>query len=65
MKTVKLNNGIEMPVLEFGVYQVPDADESKRSVLTALETGYRLTDTAAGYRNEEAVGKTIIQWKQK
>src|SRR5690554_3108482 len=59
MKSVKLNNGIEMPILGFGVYQIPDYDECKRSVLNALETGYRSIDTAAGYQNEEAVGDAI------
>lgn len=48
-----------MPVLGFGVYQVPDTEECERSVLWALETGYRLIDTAAAYLNEEAVGKAI------
>ncbi len=59
METVKLNNGVEMPVLGFGVFQVPDLEECERSVLDAIETGYRLIDTAASYGNEEAVGKAI------
>jgi len=59
MKNVVLNNGIEMPQLGFGVYQISDPQECERSVLTALETGYRLVDTAASYMNEEAVGKAI------
>ena len=59
MKTVKLNNGVEMPILGFGVYQIPDYDECKRAVLDALETGYRLIDTAAAYFNEKAVGDAI------
>ena len=59
MKTVKLNNGIEMPILGFGVYQIPDASECERSVIDAIETGYRSIDTAAAYMNEEAVGKAI------
>lgn len=59
MKTVKLNNGVEMPILGFGVYQIPDYDECKRAVLDALETGYRLIDTAAAYLNEKAVGDAI------
>ena len=46
MQTVKLNNGVEMPILGFGVYQIPDYEECKRSVLSALETGYRSIDTA-------------------
>ncbi len=59
MKTVTLNNGVEMPILGYGVYQVPDYDECKRSVLTALETGYRSIDTAQAYGNEKAVGDAI------
>lgn len=61
MHTVKLNNGIEMPILGFGVYQVTDAKECERSVLDAIQTGYRSIDTAAAYMNEEAVGKAIKQ----
>lgn len=57
--TAKLNNGVEMPILGFGVYQIPDYDECKRAVLDALETGYRLIDTAAAYLNEKAVGDAI------
>jgi len=48
-----------MPVLGFGVYQIPDAQECERCVLQALETGYRLIDTAASYLNEEAVGTAL------
>jgi 2,5-diketo-D-gluconate reductase A len=59
MKSIRLNNGIEMPLLGFGVYQIPDADECEKSVLNAIEAGYRLIDTAAAYGNEEAVGKAI------
>jgi 2,5-diketo-D-gluconate reductase A len=59
MKTVKLNNGIEMPILGFGVFQVTDQNECERSVFDAIEAGYRLIDTAAIYMNEEAVGKAI------
>jgi len=59
METVKLNNGIEMPILGFGVFQVPDPAECERSVLSALEVGYRLIDTAASYGNEEAVGNAL------
>jgi 2,5-diketo-D-gluconate reductase A len=59
MQTVVLNNGIEMPILGFGVYQIPDAEECERSVYAAIEAGYRLIDTAAAYQNEEAVGKAI------
>jgi 2,5-diketo-D-gluconate reductase A len=59
MQTVKLNNGIEMPILGFGVFQVADLAECERSVYDAIRTGYRLIDTAASYGNEEAVGKAI------
>ncbi|KQS26683.1 aldo/keto reductase [Dyadobacter sp. Leaf189] len=59
METVKLNNGVEMPFLGFGVFQVPDLAECERSVLDAIDTGYRLIDTAASYQNEEAVGNAI------
>ncbi|REA55517.1 aldo/keto reductase [Dyadobacter luteus] len=59
METVKLNNGIEMPILGFGVFQVPDLKECERSVLDAIQTGYRLIDTAAAYQNEQAVGTAI------
>lgn len=61
--TVKLNNGVEMPILGFGVYQIPDYDECKRAVLDALETGYRLIDTASAYFNEKAVGDAIKESK--
>ena len=61
MQTVKLNNGVEMPLLGFGVFQIPDAEECERSVTEALKTGYRLIDTAAAYGNEEAVGRAIKQ----
>ena len=59
MQNVKLNNGVEMPILGFGVFQVTDLAECERSVVDAIETGYRLIDTAASYGNEEAVGKAI------
>jgi diketogulonate reductase-like aldo/keto reductase len=59
MKNVRLNNGVEMPILGFGVFQVSDLQECERSVLDAINTGYRLIDTAASYGNEEAVGKAI------
>jgi len=57
--TVKLNNGVEMPILGFGVFQVPDPAECERSVRDAIDVGYRLLDTAASYGNEEAVGAAI------
>ncbi|MDQ0773341.1 2,5-diketo-D-gluconate reductase A [Streptomyces aurantiacus] len=53
-----LNNGVEMPQLGFGVWQVPD-DEAERAVATALEAGYRSIDTAAAYGNEEGTGKGL------
>jgi diketogulonate reductase-like aldo/keto reductase len=59
MQAEKLNNGIEMPILGFGVFQVNDLAECQRSVLDAIEVGYRLIDTAQSYGNEEAVGNAI------
>ena len=59
MQTVTLNNGIEMPVLGFGVFQITDVQECERSVIDAIHAGYRLIDTAASYMNEEAVGRGI------
>jgi 2,5-diketo-D-gluconate reductase A len=59
MRSVKLNNGVEMPILGFGVFQVTDLAECERSVLDAINSGYRLIDTAASYGNEEAVGRAI------
>lgn len=59
METIKLNNGLEMPLLGFGVFQIPDENECEQAVLDALETGYRLIDTARSYTNEEAVGRAI------
>jgi diketogulonate reductase-like aldo/keto reductase len=59
MRKVKLNNGVEMPILGFGVFQVKDLQECERSVVDAISTGYRLIDTAASYENEEAAGKAI------
>jgi 2,5-diketo-D-gluconate reductase A len=61
MQKVVLNNGVKMPLLGFGVFQVTDTNECERSVVDAIETGYRLIDTAASYLNEEAVGKGIKQ----
>lgn len=58
-KKITLNNGIEMPTLGFGVFQIPDYDECKQAVLQALKNGYRLIDTAAAYLNEGAVGEAI------
>ena len=59
MKYVKLLNGVEMPILGFGVYQIPDLEECERVVFEAIEVGYRSIDTAQVYGNEEAVGNAI------
>ncbi|WP_462408547.1 aldo/keto reductase [Neobacillus sp. Marseille-QA0830] len=59
MQKVILNNGVEMPILGFGVYQIQDANECEESVYNAIMAGYRLIDTAASYLNEEAVGRAI------
>jgi diketogulonate reductase-like aldo/keto reductase len=61
MQTVKLNNGVEIPILGFGVFQITDPVECERSVVDAIQTGYRHIDTAASYQNEEAVGRGIKQ----
>lgn len=61
MQTVKLNNGLDMPLLGFGVFQMSDAAECERAVIDAIETGYRLIDTAASYQNETQVGNAIKQ----
>ncbi len=59
MQKVVLNNGVEMPILGFGVYQIADARQCEDAVCDALSAGYRLIDTAASYRNETAVGEAI------
>jgi len=59
MQNVILNNGIEMPILGFGVYQITDAKECEQCVYDAIMAGYRLIDTSAAYLNEGAVGKAI------
>ncbi|MBS5622960.1 MAG: aldo/keto reductase [Clostridium sp.] len=61
METIKLNNGVEMPLEGFGVFQVPNLAVCEQAVLDAIATGYRLIDTAAAYMNEEAVGKAIAK----
>ena len=61
MQTVKLNNGVEIPILGFGVFQITDPVECERSVVDAIQTGYNHIDTAASYQNEEAVGRGIKQ----
>lgn len=59
MKNVTLNNGIEMPILGFAVYQIEDPVQCEQAIYDALMTGYRLIDTTAAYMNEEAVGRAI------
>ncbi|PQA93226.1 2,5-diketo-D-gluconic acid reductase [Chryseobacterium shigense] len=59
MQKITLNNGVEMPILGFGVFQVADPSECEKAVTEAIETGYRLIDTAASYLNEQAVGNAI------
>jgi 2,5-diketo-D-gluconate reductase A len=61
MQTIKLNNGVEIPILGFGVFQIADPAECERSVVDAVQTGYNHIDTAASYMNEEAVGRGIKQ----
>ena len=61
MKYVVLNNGIKMPLEGFGVFQIPDAEQAELVTYQAIRTGYRLIDTAAAYKNEEAVGKGIAR----
>lgn len=60
MKTFKLNNGVEIPVLGFGVFQIPQ-EQTKQAVLDAIEVGYRYIDTAQSYFNEEEVGDAIAE----
>ena len=59
MKYVTLNNGVKMPILGFGVFQIDDMKECEEAVYNALKAGYRLIDTAAAYGTEEAVGRAI------
>lgn len=59
MDTVKLNNGVEMPIAGFGVFQIQDQAQAEQAVVDAIHAGYRLIDTAQAYGNEEAVGKGI------
>jgi 2,5-diketo-D-gluconate reductase A len=59
MQKVTLNNGVEMPILGFGVFQMQDENECEQAVYDAIMAGYRLIDTAASYLNEEAVGRAI------
>src|ERR1700675_1665714 len=59
MQQVALNNGLAMPLLGFGVFQITDAAACEQSVVDAIATGYRLIDTAASYLNEAAVGRGL------
>ena len=59
MKYVELNNGVKMPILGYGVFQITDPKECERCVLDAIDVGYRLIDTAQAYGNEQAVGNAI------
>jgi len=59
MQHVTLNNGLQMPIVGYGVFQIPDQAECERCVVDAIGAGYRLIDTAASYMNEEAVGKGL------
>ena len=59
MEYVKLNNDLKMPILGYGVYQIPDLKECERCVIDAIDVGYRLIDTAQAYFNEEAVGNAV------
>ncbi len=59
MQTVQLNNRVEMPLLGFGVFQIPNELECEQAVENALDIGYRLIDTAASYQNEKAVGLAV------
>lgn len=60
---VTLYNGVEMPILGFGVYQMPDAAECERFVLEAISTGYRLIDTAVAYMNEGCWERDQKKWR--
>ncbi|MBL1224552.1 aldo/keto reductase [Enterococcus sp. BWR-S5] len=59
MKTIKMNNGVEVPVLGFGTFQITDPEEAKQAVMDAIQAGYRHIDTAQSYQNEKAVGQGI------
>lgn len=59
MKYVTLNNGVKMPILDYGVFQIVDQEECERCVLDAISVGYRSIDTAQAYGNEEAVGSAV------
>lgn len=59
MQNITLNNGVQMPILGFGVFQIPDPAQCERAVIDAIESGYRLIDTATSYLNEGAVGQAV------
>ena len=59
MDYIQLNNGVKMPILGFGVYQITDLEECEKAVSEAIDVGYRLIDTAQAYSNETAVGNAI------
>lgn len=59
MQNIKLNNGVQMPILGFGVFQIPDPAQCERAVIDAIESGYQLIDTATSYLNEGAVGQAV------
>ncbi|MBC1868225.1 aldo/keto reductase [Listeria seeligeri] len=61
MKTIKLNNGVEIPILGFGTYQITEPEEAEKAIIEAIKAGYRHIDTAQSYMNEEAVGKGIAK----
>ena len=62
MHQITLNNGVAMPIVGFGVFQITDAAACEQSVVDAIATGYRLIDTAASYGNEQAVGPAMVKW---
>ena len=59
MEYISLSNGVKIPQVGFGVFQITDYEEAKKAVLLALKTGYRMIDTAQSYMNEKAVGEAI------
>lgn len=61
MKKILLNNGVEMPILGFGTYQITDPKAAEQAVISAIQAGYRHIDTAQSYLNEEAVGRGIVK----
>jgi 2,5-diketo-D-gluconate reductase A len=61
MQTLVLNNGVHIPIAGYGVFQIPDPQQCERCVIEAIQTGYRLIDTAASYLNEDAVGRGILK----